>query len=96
MFEKKEIIYSENLGVCKVAEITKLAAKNGDQILYYGLRSVYDDKKVSYIPVEHHQVQLRPLISYEEAREISESKPESLSDNRRLEVEYVLLHNKGK
>ena len=96
MFEKKEIIYSETLGVCKVAEVTKLAAKNGDQILYYGLRSVFDDKKVSYIPVEHHQVQLRTLISYEEAQKISESGRGDLSELQRREVEYVLTHNKDK
>lgn len=96
MFEKKEIIYSETLGVCKVAEVTKLAAKNGDQIPYYGLRSVFDDKKVSYIPVENHQVQLRALISYEEAKKISESGLENLSEPQRREVEYVLTHNKDK
>lgn len=67
MFEKKEIIFSDVLGVCQVAELTRLPAKNGEQMLYYGLRSVYDKHKVSYIPVEHHQVLLRPLISYEEA-----------------------------
>ena len=96
MFEKKEIIYSETLGVCKVEEVTKLAAKNGDQIPYYGLRSVFDDKKVSYIPVEHHQVQLRTLISYEEAQKISESGLKGLSELQRREVEYVLTHNKDK
>lgn len=94
MFEKKEIIYSETLGVCRVAEITKLAAKNGDQILYYGLRSVFDDKKVSYIPVEHHQVQLRPLISYEEAKRVSEASLKGLSVLQKNEIEYVLTHKK--
>lgn len=96
MFEKKEIIYSETLGVCRVAEITKLAAKNGDQILYYGLRSVFDDKKVSYIPVEHHQVQLRPLISYEEAKGVSEDSLKDMSGIQRSEIEYVLTHRKDK
>lgn len=96
MFEKKEIIYSETLGVCKVAEITKLAAKNGDQILYYGLRSVFDDKKVSYIPVEHHQVQLRPLMPYEEAQKMSEDSLKDMSELKRREIEYVLTHTPNK
>lgn len=90
MFEKKEIIFSETLGVCQVAELTKLSAKNGEQVLYYGLRSVSDKKKVSYIPVEHHQVQLRPLISLEEAQRLSEKPKDKLNEIQRMEVEYVL------
>lgn len=70
MFEKKDVIFSESLGVCQVHEIAKLSAKNGEQVLYYGLRSVADKKKVAYIPVEHHSVLLRPLVSYEEALKV--------------------------
>ena len=95
MFEKKEIIFSETLGVCQVAELTKLSAKSGEQVLYYGLRSVSDKKKVSYIPVEHHQVQLRPLISLEEARKLSEELQDKLNEFQRMEVEYVLAHGKS-
>lgn len=94
MFEKKEILYSETLGVCQVAELTKLSAKSGEQVLYYGLRSVYDKSKVSYIPVENHQVQLRKLISPEEAKRLSASDPDSLSELQREEVEYVLANVK--
>ncbi len=90
MFEKKEIIYSETLGVCQVAELTRLAAKNGEQVLYYGLRSVADKKKVSYIPVDHHQVLLRPLITYEKARELEGNPPENLTELQREEIEFVL------
>lgn len=96
MFEKKEIIFSENIGVCQVTEITKLAAKNGEQVMYYGLRSVFDHKKVSYIPVEHHQVQLRPLISYEEAQKLEEDTSDGIGELQRREAEYVLLHKKEK
>ena len=93
MYEKKEVIYSETLGVCQVAELTKLAAKNGEQILYYGLRSVFDKSKVSYIPVEHHQVQLRNLISVEEAKQLSENLSEDMNELQKREVEYVLEHH---
>lgn len=96
MFEKKDILYSESLGVCQVAELTKLAAKNGEQILYYGLRSVADKKKVSYIPVEHHKVLLRPLITKEEALELKDNPPENMSELQREEVEYVLSREEPK
>lgn len=94
MFEKKDILYSETLGVCQVAELTRLAAKSGEQIMYYGLRSVYDKTKVSYIPVEHHQVQLRPLISFEQAEELSKTNQDTLSELQRKEIEYVLVNNR--
>ncbi|MBR1865900.1 MAG: CarD-like/TRCF domain protein [Lachnospiraceae bacterium] len=92
MFEKKEIIFSETLGVCQVAELARLSAKNGEQILYYGLRSVYDRSKVSYIPVEHHQVNLRPLISYDKARELSGKPLNYLNELEKREIEYVLAN----
>lgn len=95
MFEKKEIIFSETLGVCQVAELTRLSAKNGEQVLYYGLRSVYDKNKVSYIPAEHHQVLLRPLISYEKAEELSKKPLDDLNELERREMEYVLANKKG-
>ena len=92
MFEKKEIIFSEVLGVCQVAEITKLSAKNGEQVLYYGLKSVENKKKVSYIPVENHQVQLRALITVKEAEELSRGDQSQLTDTQKSEIQYVLTH----
>lgn len=99
MFEKKEVIFSETLGVCQVSEITKLSAKNGEQVLYYGLRSVADNKKVSYIPVEHHKVLLRSLITYEEALKLVDAKEKaaegdmSISQLELDEAEYVIAHH---
>lgn len=61
MFEKKDYIYSETLGVCRVDDVTKLSLNRGLPMTYYVLRSVSDRDKVSYIPVEHHQVQLYPM-----------------------------------
>lgn len=93
MFEKKDIIFSETMGVCRVAEIAKLPAKNNEQVLYYGLKGVYDNKKVSYIPVENHQVLLRELITIEEAKELS-AKKDSLTPQQLEEVEFVLARDK--
>lgn len=96
MFEKKDIIFSETLGVCQVAELPKLAAKNGDQVPYYGLKSIYDKAKVSYIPVENHQVQLRELISVEAAEKLLENAPEDLDPLLLQEAEYVIANFKDK
>lgn len=68
MFEKKQIIYSETQGVCQVENIVSLSASRRERkIPYYVLRPVFDKSRVSYIPVENHQVKLRELFTREEA-----------------------------
>lgn len=44
-FAKHQIIFCEAFGVCKVAEITNLAPKKGEPILYYKLQSVFDAER---------------------------------------------------
>ena len=49
MFQKKQIIYSETLGVCVVDNIVSLAASKREKpVPYYVLKPVFEDK-VSYI-----------------------------------------------
>lgn len=67
MFQKKDYIYSETMGVCRVDDVTNLAPKKGSAVAYYVLRSVYQKEKVAYIPVDNHAVELRELISPEQA-----------------------------
>lgn len=79
MFQKKSFIYSGAIGVCQIHDITKLTENRGQSISYYVLKSVYQKTKVSYIPVENHQVLLRELISEEEAKgELERLKAENL------------------
>ena len=88
MFRKKDVIFSSGIGVCTVADIVNLSVNKSLPVQYYQLISIYDRKKVSYIPVEDHQVQLRPLITAEEAKE--KKKIKELSPKELQEVEYIL------
>lgn len=91
MFQKKEYIYSESLGVCRVNDIAKLNTKSEEQLLYYVLRPELDQSKTSYIPVEGHKVQLRPLITAPQAEEILEHGLKDIKDELELsEIAYVL------
>lgn len=92
MFEKKEYIYSETMGVCKVADIVKLSPNNrlSEPVWYYQLKSAFDKSKVAYIPVENHQVSLRPLLTKEEAEGISAEELEKMDEKRKGEVRFVL------
>jgi acid phosphatase class B len=90
MFEKKDIIYSETIGVCRVDDITKLTQKKGDTIAYYVLRSVENKDKVAYIPVDKHIVNLRNPIDYDEAKEMKEKLTKDDSSLKKFEINYVL------
>ena len=90
IFQKKDIIFSEAIGVCRIEEITNLTRQNGKSITYYGLRSVKDRNKTAYVPVENHSVVLRNLIDVETAQKIKDSTYEKEPDTVQYEVDYVL------
>ena len=69
MFEKKTYIYSENMGVCYVEDVTKLITARKKEVMYYVLRPVYRQGKTAYIPVENHSVGLRELCDPDKAKE---------------------------
>ncbi len=94
MYQKKEIIYSETLGVCRVEEITKLTRKNGDAVMYYGLKSLMDGKS-AYVPIENHSVKLRNLIDAETAENIMADAGDGFNPSERFEAEYVLTKTGG-
>ncbi|GFI23997.1 hypothetical protein IMSAGC011_02787 [Lachnospiraceae bacterium] len=96
MFQKKDIIYSETIGVCMVEDVVKLADNKKDVYQYYLLRSVFDRKKKAYIPVENHTVQLRNLITMQEAIALQEEMDyEKKNIHIKEEIAYVIEnHNK--
>lgn len=96
MFEKKQIIYSETQGVCQVDNIVSLSAARGEPgVPYYVLRSVFDSSKVSYIPVDHHQVKLRELFTREEAQALLDTEELSRDEKLKEAVDYVLQSKEG-
>jgi len=92
MFSKNDVIYSDGIGVCKVTDIVNLSVNKQPPMQYYLLSSVLDNKKSSYIPVHGHQVELRNLISVDEAKE--KAKKDRLSLNEKNEIVYVLKQKK--
>lgn len=90
MFQKKQMIYSETQGVCIVDNIVQLPAGKGETLPYYVLKSVFDASKVSYIPVNNHQVILRELFTEDEARELKNTPELEKNEKLKAAVEYVL------
>ena len=87
MFQKKDYIYSESMGVCLVADVTNLAPKKGTAVSYYVLKSVYQKDKVAYIPVENHSVELRGLITKEQAQALTEEWKKSEDEELKKQLE---------
>lgn len=97
LFQKKDIIYSETIGVCIVEDIVKLADNKRDIYQYYLLSPISDRKKRAYIPVENHTVLLRNLISLQEALALRETNDyEKKSVPIKEEVLYVIENSKMK
>lgn len=73
MFKEGEYIIYGNTGVCKVEEITKMAAP-GTKIdrLYYVLEPVYDKGCRLFTPVDNRKVKMRPVLTKQEADELIE------------------------
>lgn len=91
MFQKKDIIFSESIGVCRVDDVTKITMRVGESPMYYVLRSYYDKSKVCYIPVENHQVTLRNLRNREEIENLLKTtEAKLLSPPEQGEAAYVL------
>ena len=91
ILKKNEIVFSDTLGVCQVAEVSNLTTKKGDSLLYYRLQSVYNKDKFSYIPAQGHQMKLRDIISVDDAKAIKEKEVfAKLPLLEQQEIEYVL------
>lgn len=95
ILKKNEIVFSDTLGVCQVAEVSNLTTKKGDSLLYYRLQSIFNKDKFSYIPAQGHQMKLRDIISVGDAKKI---KAKDVFANLPLleqqEIEYVLSNQK--
>ena len=90
-FTKHQIIFCETFGVCEVAEITNLAPKKGEPILYYQLQSVFHAEKSAYIPVFGHKTVLREILTAKEAKMLKESgRFATCSEAEQQEIEYIL------
>ena len=91
MFQKKQIIYSETLGVCQVENIVQLTVvKDAPTVAYYVLKPLFSKEKASYIPVENHQVALREIFSVEEAEELKQNEAYKKDEKIKAAVDYVL------
>lgn len=86
------VIYGNN-GVCVIKACGSLdSASVNKDILYYTIEPYYSKGTTYYIPVNSHNVMLRPVVTKEEAmqliNEIAEIEELWIPDEKRREYEY--------
>lgn len=69
MFNKGEIVFYKNIGVCKVTDITSLDFAMDKDQKYYVMESIFKNG-VNYVPVDQEYENIRNIISKEEAEEM--------------------------
>lgn len=91
MFQKKQLIYSEELGVCKVENIVSLsAAREEPSVDYYALKPMFGNKQAAYLPVEGHKQVLRELFTVEEAEALKNTEEAKKDGPLKEAIAYVL------
>lgn len=94
MFQKKQYIYSEDLGICKVENIVSLSATKGaEAVPYYALKSLYNEK-TAYIPVDNHQTVLREIFTRDEAVALQNQEETNKNPMLKHAIEFVLSEEK--
>lgn len=95
MFQKKQYIYSETLGVCRVDNIVQLSTGKEPPVSYYVLTPLDGEEKVSYIPVENHQMVLRELFTPQEAETLLADVRTQENAKLKAALEFVLRQERG-
>ncbi len=82
MFNKGEIVFYKNIGVCKVVDIKKLDFAMDEDQKYYVMESIFKNG-VNYVPVGAGIENIRNIISKEEAENLIDMIPH-------IDVEAIL------
>ncbi|GAA0086420.1 CarD family transcriptional regulator [Clostridium sp. MB05] len=98
MFEINDyVVYGSN-GVCKIIDIEKVSSRN-EELEYYILSPVYNNKMTIKIPVNNKKILMRELLTKSEVMNLIEgiSKNETIDieDTRRRNEEFKSIIKSG-
>lgn len=99
MFKVDDYIMYGMTGVCKVLDITSEKFVNGEQRKYYVLSPVYYDNTIIKIPVDNNKIQMREIISKDDATSLIDNitNIETLwiDDEKKRNVEFKEMLKSG-
>lgn len=93
MFEKGEYVVYGSKGVCEITDIStiNISGMNREK-LYYFLRPVNDRDAKIFIPVDSDKIQMRRILTQEEAESLVDSIPQIgclwIADEKQREYSY--------
>ncbi len=100
MNQNDYIVY-RTAGVCQIVEIAPQSMDGVNTMLYYKLKPIADPNSTYYIPADHAESKLRPLLTKEEVLSLIDSMPTEAqddalwTDNRRERKEMYAQILKG-
>ncbi|MCR1949861.1 MULTISPECIES: CarD family transcriptional regulator [unclassified Clostridium] len=91
------VVYGSN-GVCKVTDIEQVTLRN-EELEYYILSPVYNDKMTIKIPVNNKKILMRELMTKAEItnliKEIAKNETVEIEDSRKRIEEYKAIIKRG-
>lgn len=78
MFKVNDTVMYGRSGVCRIVDICKKNFIN-NELLYYVLQPVYENKCTIYCPVDSKKVQMRKLLDIDEIRELIRTMPDEIT-----------------
>jgi len=94
MFSIGQLVFYGQTGVCEVVNIFEKEIVRGQKREYYELKPIYQSASVIFCPTDSEKVNIRPIISYDEAKKLIELIPTITTDEfkadeqRRLTEKY--------
>jgi len=94
MFSIGQLVFYGQTGVCEVVNICEKEIVRGQKREYYELKPIYQSASVIFCPTDSEKVNIRPIISYDEAKKLIELIPTITTDEfkadeqRRLTEKY--------
>lgn len=96
MFNTGDYVVYEALGVCRVTDIKRRSFPPMDERNYYVLDLVYGPSTTVYAPVDNSKLNIRPVLTADEVKELIRTMPqepeitESDDDERRAQYKSII------
>ena len=86
MFSIGQLVFYGQTGVCEVVNICEKEIVRGQKREYYELKPIYQSASVIFCPTNSEKVNIRPIISYDEAKKL-------IKIMLRLRAKYFLIES---
>ena len=91
MFSIGQLVFYGQTGVCEVVNICEKEIVRGQKREYYELKPIYQSASVIFCPTDSEKVNIRPIISYDEANKLIKLIPDITTEEFKEEEQRRLI-----